>query len=86
MRKSKRIIIFLSKSKILKFIRPKPDNVSYCHDRKGIGLITSLCLGLRHLREHKFKHSFQDCLNPLLPALLIPAKEGPFWKKSKYSM
>ena len=24
-----------------------------------------LCLGLSHLREHKFKHSFQDTLNPL---------------------
>ena len=24
-----------------------------------------LCLGLSHFHEHKFKHSFQDCLNPL---------------------
>ena len=22
-------------------------------------------LGLNHLAEHKFKHSFQDCLNPI---------------------
>ena len=22
-------------------------------------------MGLTHFREHKFKHSFQDCLNPL---------------------
>ena len=21
--------------------------------------------GMRHLREHKFKHNFQDCLNPI---------------------
>ena len=28
-------------------------------------MITRLCLGLSHLHEHKFKHSFQDCLNPL---------------------
>ena len=26
---------------------------------------TRLRLGLSHLREHKFKHSFQDSLNPL---------------------
>ena len=26
--------------------------------------ITRLRLGLSHLREHKFKHSFQDSLNP----------------------
>ena len=62
-RKSKSISIF--KSYILKFIRPKPNNIYYCHNPKGIRLLTKLCLGLSHLREHKFKHSFQDCLNPL---------------------
>ena len=62
-RKSKSSNIF--KSNILKFIRPKPNNVYYCHNPKGIRLLTRLRLGLSHLREHKFKHSFQDCLNPL---------------------
>ena len=62
-RKSKSISIF--KSIILKFIRPKPNNVYYCHNPKGIKLLTRLRLGLSHLREHKFKHNFQDCLNPL---------------------
>ena len=28
-------------------------------------MITRLRLGLSHLREHKFKHSFQDTLNPI---------------------
>ena len=28
-------------------------------------LHTYLRLGLSHLREHKFKHSFQDKLNPI---------------------
>ena len=28
-------------------------------------LLTKLRLGLSHLHERKFKHSFQDCLNPL---------------------
>ena len=62
-RKSKRNSIF--KSNILKFRRLKPNNVYYCHNPKGIRLLTRLRLGLSHLREHKFKHSFQDCLNPL---------------------
>ena len=62
-KKSKSISIF--KSNILKFIRPKPNNVYYCHNPKGIRLLTRLRLGLSHLREHKFKYSFQDCLNPL---------------------
>ena len=54
----------------LKSILPKPNNVYYCHHPKGIRLLTSLCLGLSLLcvsliRERKFKHSFQDCFNPL---------------------
>ena len=47
------------KSKILKFMRSKPNSIYNCHNPKGIRL------GLSHLREHKFKHNFQDCLNPL---------------------
>ena len=62
-RKSKRISIF--KSNILKFIRPKPNNVYYCHNPKGIKLLTRLRLGLSHLREHKLEHNFKDYLIPL---------------------
>ena len=28
-------------------------------------IITWLRVGMSHLREHKFKHNFQDCLNPI---------------------
>ena len=62
-RKSKRISIY--ESNILKFVQRKPNSVCYCHNPKGIRLLARLCLGLSHLRERKFKHSFQDCLNPL---------------------
>ena len=27
--------------------------------------MTPLRLGLSHLREHKFNHNFQNCINPL---------------------
>ena len=37
----------------------------YCHNPKGIYILTGLRLSFSHLRERKFKHSFQDCLNPL---------------------
>ena len=36
-----------------------------CHNPKGIKLITRLRLGLSRFREHKFKHNFQESLNPL---------------------
>ena len=58
-------VLFFCKSKILKFIWPKPNSIYNCHNPKGIRLITRLCLELSHLCKHKFKHSFQDCLNPL---------------------
>ena len=36
-----------------------------CHNPSGIKLTTRLRLGLSHLREHKFRHNFQDILNPI---------------------
>ena len=48
---------------LFKFIRPSPNSVFNCHNCKGIKYLTRLRLGLSHLREHKFKHSFQDTLN-----------------------
>ena len=62
LRKPKSISVF--KEKILNFIRPPP-NSFFDHNPKGIKLITRLRLGLNHLREHKFKHRFQDTINPL---------------------
>ena len=53
------------KSSILKFIRPTPRSFFNCYNYKGITLMTRLRLGLSHLREHKFNHNFQNCINPL---------------------
>ena len=35
------------------------------HNPIGIRLLTCLCLGLNHLNEHKIRHNFADCMNPL---------------------
>ena len=53
------------KKNILKFIRPSPNSIFNFHNPKGVTLLTRLRLGLSHLRDHKFKHSFQDSLNPI---------------------
>ena len=58
LRNSKSISVF--KEKILNFIRPSQNSVFDIRNPKGIKLITKPRLGLSHLREHKFKHSFQD--------------------------
>ena len=49
----------------MSFIRPKAKSIFNCNSSKGLKFVTRLCLGLSHLREHKFKHSFQDYINPL---------------------
>ena len=68
LRNSKSFVDF--KDSILKFIRPSPSNVFNYNYYKGIRLITRLRIGMSHLREHKFKHNFQDCLNPICSCCL----------------
>ena len=62
-RNSESIEIF--KSKLLCFIRPVQSNIYSILDPEGLKLLTRLRLGFTHLNEHKFRHNFQDCLNPL---------------------
>ena len=63
MRNSDSISIF--KSRLLSFIRPVQTNIDNIFDPKGLTFLTCLRLGLSHLNEHRFRHNFQDCLNPL---------------------
>ena len=62
-RNSESVEIF--KSKLLSFIRPIESNVFNIFDPIGLKLLTRLRLGFSHLNEHRFRHNFQNCLNPL---------------------
>ena len=62
-RNSESLVLF--KKRILAFIKPFANKSFQCHNPKGSKLITRLRLGLSHFRFHKFKHSFQDTLNPI---------------------
>ena len=62
-RNSESLAIF--KKHILAFIRPAANSTFHCHSPDSLKLITRLRLGLSHLRFHKFKHNFQDTLNPI---------------------
>ena len=53
------------KKKLLDFIRHCANSNFDIHNPLGIKLLTRLRLGLSHLHEHKFRHCFQDTLNPL---------------------
>ena len=55
----------LLKKSILRFIRPSPDRTLNCHNPVRKKLITRLRLSVSHLRDHKFKHNFLNCLNPI---------------------
>ena len=52
------------KNSIMRLIRPKCNSTFLVHNPIGIKFLNRLRLGLSHLREHKFKHNFQDCLDP----------------------
>ena len=52
------------KEQILKFIRPSPSSTFNVHTPHGIKLLTRLRVRLSHLREHEFRHNFQDSLDP----------------------
>ena len=53
------------KKNLLNFIRPCANSIFNIHNPYGIKLLTRLRLGLSHLRDHRFRHCFQDTLNPL---------------------
>ena len=57
----------ISKNSILKFIRLPANKSCNRHNSKAIKFIARLRLFLcqHKLRKHKFKHSFQDLLNPI---------------------
>ena len=53
------------KTVILKFIRPKPNQVFNVESSERLKLLTRIRLGLSHLADHKFRHNCQDCINPI---------------------
>ena len=62
-RNSESLTIF--KRRLLSFIRPIQSNAYNIFDPIGLKSLTRLRLGCSHLNEHKFRHNFQYCLNPL---------------------
>ena len=51
--------------KTLNFIRPNSSNAFNTNNPLGLKLLTRLRIGFSHLKEHKFKHNFQDSVDPL---------------------
>ena len=53
------------KTSILNFVRPTENSVFQVHDINGVKLLTRLRLDFSHLNEHKFRHNFNDTINPM---------------------
>ena len=51
------------KRALMKFIRRTSANVYKIHNLLGLKLLTRLRLDLSHLREHKFRHNFNDTID-----------------------
>ena len=69
-----RNIKLISKFKltILNFIRPKGNSVFDIHDTSGIKLLSRLKLNFSQLIEHKFRHNFNDTVDPTCTCFLEP--------------
>ena len=50
---------------MIKVIRTKENSVFGVSDIYGIKLLTRLRLNFSHLNEHKFRHNFDDTINPM---------------------
>ena len=47
------------------FIRPVQNNIFNISDPQGLKLLTRLRLGFSHLNEHRLRHNFKECVNPV---------------------
>ena len=55
----------LFRKHLLSFIRHETNNIPNVHNAKGVKPLTRLRVGVSHLKEHKFRHNFEDTINPL---------------------
>ena len=53
------------KKRILSFIRPMQNSIYNIRNPLGVKYLTRLRTGFSHLKEHKFKHNFQDSIDPM---------------------
>ena len=62
----------LFKASLLKMGRPHANSTYRINNPIGIKLLRLLRHGLSHLNEHKFRHHFADCVNPLCSCSIKP--------------
>ena len=68
-RNSRSIVIF--KSRLLPSIRPIQSSVYNIFDPIGLKRLIRLQIGFSHLNGYRFRHNFQDYMNPLCSCTLL---------------
>ena len=63
--------ISVFKTRLLLLIRPVQKSVFNIFDPKGLVLLIRLRLSFSHLNEHRFRHNFENCINPLCSCSLV---------------
>ena len=58
-------LIEVFKSRLLAFIQPVQRSIYNVFNPQGLKFLTRLRLGLSQLNQHRFRHNFKDCINPL---------------------
>ena len=53
------------KKVILKLIRPEPNQVFTVDSSELLKFLTRMRLGLSHVVDHKFRHNFRNCVDPI---------------------
>ena len=53
------------KKRLLSFIRPMPNSIYNIYNPLGVKYLTRLRISSSHLKEHKFKHNFQDSIDQM---------------------
>ena len=76
--------VSLFKNSLLKFIRPSPSPIYGIHHPLGLKLVSRLRIGLSHLRDHKFRHSFRDTVNPLCSCNIEPESTTHFLLRCRF--
>ena len=71
---------------LLNVIRPTENKIFNICDQVGIRLLTRLRLGLSHLCNHKFRHNFEDTLNPLCSCSIEAETMLHFFRGASFSM
>ena len=72
------------RKKLLSFIKPIENKTFSIYDPLGIKLLNRLRVDFSHLNEHKFRHNFDDTLNPLCSCSLETESMTHFFLHCRY--